>query len=361
MNVGPLRSRWQALWQALRVGRARAWLTVAALALAVTFVSPHLTWPQAQSDLVIVLDVTQSMEVADQQHDGQAVTRLAQVKRALGTVLRELPCGSRVGWGLFTEYRSFLLMVPVEVCENQRELLAVLSNIDGRMAWTGNSEIAKGLYSGLKIVKALPTKPALVFVTDGQEAPPVNPQYRPSDEGVVRVAPGLVVGVGGLLPVRIPKHDLQGRSYGYWGADEVMQLDPRSYGRGGSVAGEQMVDDGSERPGALVGATPGSEHLSSLREPYLQLLAGETGLMYQRLTTPRALQAAMTSERLVHPVPSRMDLRWVFGLLGLIALVGIYLPRNAFAGARLTRAARRGRARSGRKDRSTRSSPRPGS
>lgn len=349
---------WRAQWRSLRAGGARAWLTVAAIALAVTFVSPHLSWPQAQSDLVIVLDVTQSMEVEDQQRDGRAVTRLAQAKWALGEVLRRLPCGSRVGWGLFTEYRSFLLLEPVEVCENQRELLGVLSNIDGRMAWTGNSEVAKGLYSGLKIAKALPSRPALVFVTDGHEAPPVNPQYRPSDEGAVRVAPGLVVGVGGALPVRIPKHDLEGRAYGHWGADEVMQLDPRSYGRGGSVAGEQMVEDGSERPGVMVGATPGSEHLSSLREPYLQLLAGETGLMYQRLTTPQALHAAMTSAQLAHPVASRLDLRWVFGLLALAALLYVYLPRRALAVAWLTRAVAGRRERSGRTDRSTRSSPR---
>lgn len=340
----------------LRAGTARACLALAAFALAITFVSPHLTWPQRQSDMVIVLDVTQSMEVADQQRDGRSVTRLEQAKWVIGEALRKLPCGSRIGWGLFTEYRSFLLMDPVEVCENQRELLSLLSNIDGRMAWTGNSEVAKGLYSGLKIVKALPSRPALVFVSDGQEAPPVNPQYRPSDEGAVRVAPGLVVGVGGLLPARIPKHDLEGRAYGYWEADEVMQLDPRSYGRGGSVAGEQMVEDGSDRPGVMLGSTPGSEHLSSLREPYLQLLASETGLAYQRLTTPQALYAALTSEQLAHPVASRVDLRWPFGLLGLLALLAVYLPARRPGGVK--RAGGRHGAPSVRTDTSTRNLPR---
>jgi mxaL protein len=195
-----------------------------------------------------------------------------------------------------------------------------------------------------------------VFVTDGQEAPPVNPQYRPSDDGAVRVAPGLVVGVGGLLPTRIPKHDLEGRAYGYWEADEVMQLDPRSYGRGGSVAGEQMVEDGSERTGVMLGSTPGSEHLSSLREPYLQLLASETGLAYQRLTTPQALYAALTSEQLAHPVASRVDLRWPFGVLGLLALLAVYLPRQRAGGFRLP-GWRRG-APAARTGRSTRNLPR---
>lgn len=310
----------------LRHGDGRVWLTLAAAALACTFAGPYLTWPRPQADMVVVLDVTQSMEVDDLRRDGEPVTRLAQAKWALAQSLRRLPCGSRVGFGLFTEYRSFLLLDPVEVCDNQRELLGLLARIDGRMAWTGNSEIAKGLYSGLKIVKVLPTKPALVFVTDGHEAPPVHPQYRPSDEGAVRVAPGLIVGVGGLLPARIPKHDLEGRAYGFWAADEVLQVDPRSLGRGGSVSGEQMAEDDSVRPGATVGATPGNEHLSSLREPYLQLLAEETGLQYLRLTTPEALYEALVGPRLAHPIPSRWDLRWVFAVVGLLALLRLYAP-----------------------------------
>ncbi len=308
----------------------RGWLLGAALALLVGLLRPAIDWPQQQHDLLVVLDVTQSMEVADLQRNGQAVTRLEQARWALAQALRRLPCGSRIGWGLFTEYRSFLLLEPVEVCEHQRELLAMLGHIDARMAWTGNSEVAKGLYSGLKIAKTLPSKPALVFVTDGHEAPPVHPQYRPSDEGAVRVVPGLVVGVGGDQPAPIPKLDPEGRTYGYWAADEVMQRDPRSFGRGGSVAGEQMVDGGPGVAPALVGATPGIEHLSSLREPYLRLLAAETGLLYHRLDAPDALYRALTDRRLAHPVVSRMNLAWAFAIVALAAVLAVYLPWPAW-------------------------------
>ena len=43
------------------------------------------------------------------------------------------------------------------------------------MAWIGNSEIAKGLYSGIGIARQLPGAPSLVFVTDGHETPPLKP------------------------------------------------------------------------------------------------------------------------------------------------------------------------------------------
>lgn len=350
------RPSWSAMVASVRRSGPRGLLLVAAIALGLSFTDPGIRWPQRQHDLLVVLDVTQSMEVADLLRDGEPVTRLSQARRALAQVLRQLPCGSRVGWGLFTEYRSFLLLEPVEVCEHQRELLGMLSHIDARMAWTGNSEIAKGLYSGLKIAKALPSKPALVFVTDGQEAPPVHPQYRPSSEGAVRVVPGLIVGVGGDKPAPIPKLDPEGRIYGYWDADEVMQRDPRSFGRGGSVAGEQMADEVPASEAATVGATPGTEHLSSLREPYLQLLASETGLAYHRLGDPEALYRAMTDADLAHPVVSRMDLRWSLALLALLAVLAVYLPWRTLMvrlGAQTWRGARE---RPARTDRSTRSS-----
>ena len=77
-----------------------------------------------------------------------------------------------------------MLLAPVEVCDNRPELLATLAQIDGRMAWTGNSEVAKGLNSSLRASRELPGAPSLVFMSDGHEAPPVNPRYRPKfDEG----------------------------------------------------------------------------------------------------------------------------------------------------------------------------------
>lgn len=342
-----------------RARGTRGRLLSATCALLVTFAQPRIPATASEHDLLFVIDVTQSMEVADMRAGERQLTRVVAAREAIEAALRQLPCGSRIGLGMFTEYRSFLLLAPVELCENQRELIAMLGHIDAGMAWSGNSEIAKGLYSGLKTAKALADSPALVFVTDGHEAPPVNPRFRPNEDGAARAVPGLIVGVGGDTATRIPKLDPEGRAYAYWGADEVLQVDPRSLGRGGSVAGEPMAEEGSAGAAPMLGATPGLEHLSSLREPYLQLLASETGLRYHRLAGPEGLMRALADPSLARPVAVQADLRWLFGLIALAALLSIYLPRDGWQRA-VTRLGGLRRVAPVHRDRSRRSSPPPG-
>jgi len=326
-----LSQRLHALW---RSNRDRWLLATAALALAGCFLNPGWTMQRSLFEHVVVLDVTQSMNVTDQRLDGKPVSRLAYAKHALRQSLLQLPCGSKVGWAIFTEYRSFLLLAPIEVCANLSELRSTLANIDTPMAWSGNSEVAKGVHSAIGIARQLPGTPALVFVTDGHEAPPLNPRYRPAFDDKPGEVPGLIVGVGERLPSPIPKTDPHGRPLGFWGADEVLQTDPRSQGRGGSVAGEKMLDDRAGTVAAPLGAMPGSEHLSGLREAYLRLLAREQGLAFVHLQTTQGLTTALTSPALARPVPLRVDGR--FALAGLA--LALLLARHA---APLSRRVRR--------------------
>lgn len=311
-------SRLRATW----AGDRRRWLLGAAtLALLSSFVHPGVTLNRPRYDHIVVFDVTQSMNVRDQQLDGEAVSRLDFAKHAFRQALLTLPCGSKVGWAIFTEYRSFLLFAPVEVCANIGELRATLAHVGGAMAWSGNSEVAKGVHSAIGIAKLLPGTPSLVFVTDGQEAPPLNPRYRPQFDDKPGDIGGLLVGVGGSLPVPIPKSDALGRPLGFWKADEVMQTDPRSQGRGASVSGERLVDDGAAGGSTALGATPGSEHLSSLREAYLRLLAGEQGFSFLRLQQADALSAALQSAALAKPVPVRLDLQPALAALAFLLML----------------------------------------
>ena len=265
-----------------------------------------------------MLDVTQSMDVLDERLGDRPVSRLAFAKAALMRAIDALPCGSRLGWGVFTEYRAYLLFAPVEVCAHRAELRSTLAVVDNRMAWSGNSEVAKGLHSGIGIARQLSGKPSLVFVSDGHEAPPLNPRHRPAFDDKPGEVAGLVVGVGALSPSPIPKSDPLGRPLGTWGADEVAQTDPRSQGRGGSVGGERMVETDDPPPAAAaLGATPGSEHLSSLREGYLRLLARENGLGYLRLNAPDQLVGALQADAFARPVATRVDARVALSALAL--------------------------------------------
>ena len=320
-------ARWpERLRQTWHAHTDRALLVGAALALAATLMRPGVVLELERFEHVVVLDITQSMNVQDESVGGRPASRLAFARQALRDVLLRLPCGSKIGWGVFTEHRSYLLLAPIEVCAHLSELRETLAAIDGPMAWAGNSEIAKGLHSGLVAARALPGTPSLVFVSDGHESPPLHPRHRPGFDGTPGQTRGLIVGVGGLTPSPIPKSDPQGRPLGFWRADEVAQTDPYSSGRAGSVAGEPLVEEaGGPAVSTPVGATPGAEHLSALHEPYLRLLASEQGLVFHRLVSAQALAAAMTAPAFARAVAVRADLRVALAALAF----GLLLARHA--------------------------------
>ena len=342
-----LRRGWGQLRQHVRrLDPRQALLLLAGLLLAAGWWLPNLQWLQPRSNLVVVLDITQSMNVVDQpmadRSSGAALqpgndtttgpatlSRLAAAKLALRQVLDTLPCGSHLGWAIFTEHRSFLLLLPVEVCAHRAELRDTLAGIHPGMAWAGDSEIAKGLHSALDISAKLPGQVSLVFVTDGHESPPLSPRHRPHQDDKPGAVAGVIVGVGAALPAAIPKTDPQGRPLGHWSADEVQQTDPRSQGRAGSVVGEVLAEEAGTTAGAAgkaglgamgLGATPGSEQLSALREPYLQLLASERGLAYHRLQQPEALAQALRVPALLRPVAVPLQARAPLGWLALALL-----------------------------------------
>jgi len=314
----------------LRAGLSRRYvLGFATALLGLATWGPNVTLPLSRFHGIVVLDITQSMNAEDAIADGRTVNRLAAAKQALHGALQALPCGSRVGWGVFTEYRTLILIAPLETCGHFRELATTLDNIDGRMSWAGRSEVAKGLFWALRQADALPDRPAIVFVTDGHEAPPVNPRHRPNYDGTPGKVAGLIVGVGGVQPVPIPKLDPEGNRLGFWRSDEVMQQDTYTQGRATSVGGEKLADTDGDGSGADW-ATSGSEHLSSLRERYLQVLARELKLDYLRLDPGgagiRALSSALDRSALAQRVPTPVSLGRLFAALALGLLAWLFRP-----------------------------------
>lgn len=269
--------------------------------LGLTFLQPQMHLSQPSFSYVVALDITQSMGAMDYELDGKPLARLAYAKHALRQALGRLPCGSRIGWAAFTEFRVLLLFEPVELCANYHDLLAALDQIDGRMAWAGASEIARGLHSGLKLTAVLDGAPRLVFLTDGHEAPPIDPGQRLRFDSISGASGGLVVGVGGDTPVPIPKRDPDGNVLGVWSADEVVQ------------------------PGAT-GARKGNEHLSSLREAHLMQLSTDAGLAYHRLADPPGLAKALMQPALATVRPVLVDLRHLPAAAALVLLLSGYLP-----------------------------------
>jgi mxaL protein len=218
------------------------------------------------------------------------------------------------GWSVldaqqqFSGHRVFLLITPIEICANYRELTGIVGRIDWRMSWEARSEVAKGLHKGIELMRALGEDTRVVFMTDGHEAPPINPDVPPQFTGEKGAIGGVLVGVGGTKPVPIPKFDANGERQGFWQADEVLHID--------TFNADRIAREGG------AAAALGTEHLSSLRETYLEHLAGQTGLAYHRLDDAAALSRLLQSDAYGSAKVVTADLRWLYALVALAALVG---------------------------------------
>jgi mxaL protein len=265
---------------------------------------PTFNWPRATYDYIVVFDITQSMNVEDYKIGDSPVSRLAFAREATRRALRELPCGSRVGWGAFAEYRTLLLLAPIEVCANYDDLLASLDKIDGKMRWGNASEVRKGVFWSVRAAKEASGHPNVIFLSDGHEAPPLAVE---DHAGFDDVKPGDIhgwlIGVGGYTPRPIPRTDDQGKFTGYWRAEDVVQAD-------GSV------DEGAAS----------REHLSALREPHLRALAQRVGFEYARLAGLASVSDAMRDPRFARARPVPIDLYWLPAAAALLLLAIRFRP-----------------------------------
>jgi mxaL protein len=309
----------------LAMPRMHQLLLAAAFALGLALLNPRIEWPGPTWRHVVVLDITQSMNTVDAQIDGQAVSRLAFARHAMRQALSAMPCGSKLGFAVFSEYRTLLLLQPVEVCANYGDLPEVIARIDGRMSWAGASEVGKGVGWALRMAREMEPMPSLVFISDGHEAPPRRPgeavRIDEADAGRVR---GVIAGVGGNVLKPIPKRDIDGGAIGFWGADDVMQTDSKSLGRTQEGAQQTLVDENGEPLTAF--AVSGTEHLSSLKEPYLRDLAQAAGLGWRRLVASADLSAVLLDPALATSEPIPRDLRWIPLLIALACACAAFLP-----------------------------------
>ena len=304
---------------------ARLAMLVAALALVAAGLGrPMLPLPSDVFRHLVVFDISQSMNVGDAMPGDDTLTRLEHAKAAVLEAAAALPCGSELGLGLFTGHRTFLVLAPVEICAGYPDLAATVRAVDWRMAWAARSEIAKGVHSGLGIAEALGPQTVLVFLTDGHEAPPLHPELKPSYRGEPGSVRGLLAGVGGSVPLPIPKLDPQGKNLGYWGAEDVMQVDELSLGRGTSVTeGYAGTDTGAVQ----ARIESGTEHLSALRESYLRSIADGLRLHYQRVGSAGDLRSALRHPDFANELESMTDLTsWLAGAAALLVAGSYFVP-----------------------------------
>ena len=300
---------------------------LAMLVLALALVAVALGRPMVplSSDVfrhLVVFDITQSMNVGDAVPGNGALTRLEHAKAAVLEAVTALPCGSELGLGLFTAHRTFLVIEPVEVCASYPDISAAVRSVDWRMAWVARSEIAKGVHSGLRVARVLGPQTTLVFLTDGHEAPPLHPELRPSLGGAPGEVRGAIGGVGGATPLPIPKFDPQGQDLGYWGMEDVMQVDELSLGRGTSASEGYASVDSS---GVKARIASGTEHLSALREAYLRSLADGLRLQYRRISSAGDLETLLRHPEFANERKSLTDIRLLLAGVAALLVAGSYV------------------------------------
>jgi mxaL protein len=281
-------------------------ISIALALLLFALFMPTLKLPHDTYDYLIFFDITQSMNVEDYELDGLPVSRLAYARQALRYALRDLPCGSRIGLGAFAEYRTLLLLAPIEVCGNYNDLLATLDNINGGMRWGNASQITKGVFWSVRAAREVGANPKVIFLSDGQEAPPLGPADQPVfDDVKPGEIHGWLIGVGGYTPRPIPKTDKDGQPLGYWRAEDVIQRE-------------------SDPSSGM--ATPSREHLSGLREPHLQALARQVGFEYAHLVGLDSIRDAMLDSRYAQRRPVPTDLYWLPATAALLVLALRFRP-----------------------------------
>ncbi|MEN9597456.1 MAG: hypothetical protein RL236_1890 [Pseudomonadota bacterium] len=276
-------------------------------------------------NLTVIVDITRSMNATDYEKDAKPMSRLEFMKQSLRELLLDLPCESTISLGVFTERRSTLLFEPIEVCAGLTEIESTINALDWRMAWAADSRISQGLKQTIESLKK--SDSTLVFMTDGQEAPPINPRYAPDLVALKDKMKGMIVGVGGLQAVPIPKFNEHGEKIGFYTADDV----PHRSTFGESNLNPETIE-GFDARNAPFGKNTviGSEHLSALQEGYLQQLSQTVGFHYARLVDSDDLKRALDEAQLSKIKAVQTDQRWKFATLALIFLTIIFvqIPRR---------------------------------
>jgi len=118
------------------------------LLLVAVFIKPVVMQKPAYR-FMLTFDISQSMGVADVVSSQRNISRLEFAKQASTELIEQMPCGSSVGFSIFTQRRVLPLTTPVEVCQHYAGLLASLEFISGNMRWANASGIGKGLHQSI--------------------------------------------------------------------------------------------------------------------------------------------------------------------------------------------------------------------
>ncbi|MEQ1488425.1 MAG: VWA domain-containing protein [Methylotenera sp.] len=284
--------------------------------LALALFQPSIPVKRSIYSYFFVIDITQSMNVADMKVNGKTASRLDYTKQMLRETTSSLPCGTKVGIGMFSGVNVVTLYLPIDVCENFSSIQDTLDHINWRSAWTADSRIRESMLSTARVVANFPEPTQVVYFSDGEEAPKLH-AFNTRDLSTLQSADGwLLVGIGSLQGAAIPKFDEKNQLTGYW-SHESMQLAPGA----APIAAAGLLKRKRDIAESL-----NDRYIAKLSEDSMQSMAKEIGAAYVRGDSLQALQSAMKKQ-----IPARRE--WtpfsiasiLAGLAGLL-LLAAYTP-----------------------------------
>lgn len=302
----------------LRHRRDTTLLLLALVLLIAAAFNPSIPLKRDIYSYLLVVDISQSMNVIDAELDGKPATRIAYTQDMLHKIVRSVPCGTSVSIGLFVGVSVAALYTPIEVCGNYAAIHDTINHLDWRTGWSGNSRLRESMLTLARVIRTFPDPAQVVYFTDGEEAPRLHAfntrdltDFQGGDDW-------LFVGIGSDKGTAIPKLDEKNQLIGYW-SGESFALQP-----GVAQISESNIGVRDDN----VASAEGDRYLSKLDEEYLKSLAKEVKGDYVRGDSLQSILSAMSRQKPARRDTADFNIGWLLAALAGILFLGAYLPRH---------------------------------
>ncbi len=274
-----------------------------------TWFEPQMRLPSRVQDTLFVIDISESMNVRDVNYPKPSSSRLDLAKQTVIASMASLPCGSRVSLGLTAGEESVILFEPLETCRHFAAIEQVVSKLDRRARWVGDSKLTDVTIKAIEQAKQRNLN--LVLLTDGDEMPRRSSLHMTKLAKYRGEIKGLLIGLGGDSLQPVPKINETGNIIGYWSKEDAL-----THGNYPNlVAYAHALKRGESIPdGALDGVT---EHLSRFNKTIMESLAKASGFQLIRVSTPATALNTLNQNAFQRLAIADRDARWLYSLVAL--------------------------------------------
>ncbi len=306
--------------QYLKQNKDSALLGSALLLLFVALLKPTVPVKHDIFTYMLVADISQSMNTPDITVGDKQIARIEHTRKLMHEVVSSLPCGTKVGLGLFAGVSTAALYHPIEVCENFHAINDTIDHLEWRTAWSGNSRIRENLYSISRTIRGFPEAAQVVLFTDGEEAPKLHTFNTKDITGVQDAEDWLFVGIGSHEGAAIPKLSEDNQVIGYW-SNESFALQP-------GIA--QISESNIGTRDDSIANSEQDRYISKLDEAYLKEISEKIGGLYVHGETVHDVLASMKQQK-----PARRDIApfgisWLLASLAGLLLLAAYMSKHPF-------------------------------